>query len=107
VRARAISACPFDAHDTARESCKETGGYWTGTTCKASKHSHPQHCNPGYAWSEDAGACQWDGGPGAGHKQHSKPSTAQQLQNIIEGIQNLKHKCTSGKNWNAQAKSCL
>lgn len=47
----------------ARENCKETGGYWTGATCKASKTSRPQKCKPGYAWSEDAGACQWDGGP--------------------------------------------
>ncbi len=90
----------------ARDNCKETGGYWTGKTCKASKHSRPQKCKPGFAWSEDAGACQWDGGPPKKQAQ-PKPSTTQQIQNIIQGIQNLKHKCGKTQFWSAQEKGCV
>jgi hypothetical protein len=83
----------------ARESCKETGGYWTGKTCKASKNAKQGKCQPGYAWSSDAGACQWDGGP---PKKQQQPNTAQQVQQIIQGLQNLnnKKKCPPGQTWN-------
>ena len=50
------------ARNSARASCAETGGYWTGKTCKAYKGSKPGKCKKGYVWSEDAGACQYDGG---------------------------------------------
>jgi hypothetical protein len=82
----------------ARENCKETGGYWTGKTCKASKNAKQGKCQPGYAWSSDAGACQWDGGP---PKKQQQPNTAQQVQQIIQGLQNLqKKKCPPGQTWN-------
>ena len=93
----------------AQENCKETGGYWTGKTCKASKNSRPKKCKPGFAWSEDAGACQFDGGPPKqqAQPQQPKPSTTQQIQNIIQGIQNLQHKCGPTQFWSAQEKGCV
>jgi hypothetical protein len=61
------------ARNSARASCAETGGYWTGKTCKAFKGSKPGKCKKGYVWSEDAGACQFDGGSGPTKRDPSPP----------------------------------
>ncbi len=64
------------ARNSARANCKETGGYWTGSSCKASKTSKPGKCKKGYAWSEDAGACQYDGGDGTPPKSNANNPNA-------------------------------
>jgi hypothetical protein len=89
--------------DYARENCKETGGYWTGSTCKASKNAKIGKCKPGYAWSSEAGACQWDGGPPK--KQPPRQSTGEQL---LQGLQNLKkqYDCDAPRTWDAASKTC-
>jgi hypothetical protein len=89
--------------DYARENCKETGGYWTGSTCKASKNARIGKCKPGYVWSSEAGACQWDGGPPK--KQPQQQSTGEQL---LQGLQNLKkqYDCDAPRTWDAASKTC-
>jgi hypothetical protein len=89
--------------DYARENCKETGGYWTGSTCKASKNAKIGKCKPGYVWSSEAGACQWDGGPPK--KQPQQQSTGEQL---LQGLQNLKkqYDCDAPRTWDAASKTC-
>jgi len=64
---RAVAAAPpppprNSAYDAALANCRELGGYWTGSSCRASIASKPLVCPRGYAWSEDVGECQWDGG---------------------------------------------
>jgi hypothetical protein len=64
---RAAAAAPpppprNSAYDAALANCRELGGYWTGSSCRASIISQPLVCPRGYAWSEDVGECQWDGG---------------------------------------------
>ena len=50
------------AYDAAVANCRELGGYWTGSSCRAALNSQPLACPRGYVWSEDVGDCQWDGG---------------------------------------------
>ncbi|MDP3074188.1 MAG: hypothetical protein Q8N40_00990, partial [Bradyrhizobium sp.] len=58
-----VAAAPRNnAYDSALANCRELGGYWTGSSCRASERSRPLVCPRGYAWSEDIGECQWDGG---------------------------------------------
>ncbi len=47
---------------SAKANCRELGGYWTGSYCKASKNAKKGKCKDGYVWSSEAGACQYDGG---------------------------------------------
>ncbi|MDO8399020.1 MAG: hypothetical protein Q7T45_14485, partial [Bradyrhizobium sp.] len=61
-RAVAAAAPRNSAYDAALSNCRELGGYWTGSSCRASERSRPLVCPRGYAWSEDFGECQWDGG---------------------------------------------
>ncbi|MFH1343337.1 MAG: hypothetical protein ABIL01_19330 [Pseudomonadota bacterium] len=58
-----VAAAPRNsAYDSALANCRELGGYWTGSSCRASDRSRPLTCPRGYAWAEDFGECQWDGG---------------------------------------------
>ncbi len=58
-----VAAAPRNsAYDSALANCRELGGYWTGSSCRASDRSRPLTCPRGYEWSEDFGECQWDGG---------------------------------------------
>ena len=50
------------AYDSALSNCRELGGYWTGSSCRASERVEPLACPPGWAWSSEVGECQWDGG---------------------------------------------
>lgn len=123
------------ARAAARASCDETGGYWTGRTCKISKVSKRGHCKEGTAWSEDAGRCQYDGGPRVKNVERGdcgpgyiavgkkcvnqatrkadppapKVSEKQNLQNKInqntEQLNALVKKCPKGQVWN-QAEGC-
>ena len=123
------------ARNSARASCAETGGYWTGKTCKAFKTSKPGKCKKGWAWSEDAGACQFDGGdpapktnnaninrgncgPGfiskngncvsqANGKATPEPklTTQQKINQGIEILNAIVNKCPKGQVWN-QAEGC-
>ena len=58
-----VAAAPRNnAYDSALANCRELGGYWTGSSCRAAVASRPLACAPGWAWSSDVGECQWDGG---------------------------------------------
>ncbi|MBI5321476.1 hypothetical protein [Bradyrhizobium sp.] len=50
-------------YDSAVSNCRQIGGYWTGSSCRRPVYiTQPLVCPRGYAWSEDVGECQWDGG---------------------------------------------
>jgi hypothetical protein len=94
--------------DYARENCKETGGYWTGSTCKASKNAKIGKCKPGYVWSSEAGACQWDGGPPKNQPAPPQQNSGQQIQQLIQNIQDAKKqaKCKAPRVWDQGTRSC-
>jgi len=94
--------------DYARENCKETGGYWTGKTCKASKNAKVGKCKPGYVWSSEAGACQWDGGPPKKANPQQQQGAGEQIQQLIQGIQNAgkQSKCKAPRTWDAASQTC-
>lgn len=51
------------AYEAAINNCRELGGYWTGGSCRSIPWAGRRpDCGRGWAWSEDAGECQWDGG---------------------------------------------
>ncbi|MDO8875135.1 MAG: hypothetical protein Q8M24_04370 [Pseudolabrys sp.] len=50
------------AYDDAVGSCRDIGGYWTGSSCRSLVISRPLVCPRGWAWYADVGECLWDGG---------------------------------------------
>jgi hypothetical protein len=80
---------------SARASCKETGGYWTGSTCKASKNAKIGKCKKGYVWSSDAGACQYDGGGPVTVSTKKKPKKVEPWNR--PGCSRLAKQCNGGQ----------
>lgn len=50
------------AYENAVASCRDIGGYWTGSSCRSLVISRPLVCPRGWAWYPEFGECLWDGG---------------------------------------------
>jgi hypothetical protein len=61
-----VSAQPrsaaYVAYDSALASCRQIGGYWTGSSCRAPQPAVRLACQPGWVWAPDMDECLWDGG---------------------------------------------
>jgi len=54
---------PRPLYDSAVSSCRQIGGYWTGSSCRRPVYlTQPLVCPRGFAWAEEHGECVWDGG---------------------------------------------
>jgi hypothetical protein len=64
--AAAVSTQPrtaaYVAYDSALASCRQIGGYWTGSSCRAPQPAVRLACQPGWVWAPDMDECLWDGG---------------------------------------------
>jgi hypothetical protein len=52
----------YVAYDSALLNCRQIGGYWTGSSCRAPQRTVILSCQPGWVWAPDMGECLWDGG---------------------------------------------
>ena len=49
-------------YEAAVASCRELGGYWTGSSCRARNIAQPLACPRNWVWSSSVGECIWAGG---------------------------------------------
>jgi hypothetical protein len=61
-RAVAAAAPRNAAYDSALADCRNLGGHWTGSSCRAVNMAQPLSCRSGWAWAPDVGECVWAGG---------------------------------------------